>query len=135
MLTTRGCGPRYRLLLANSPIPLKTTKTFRDWCLTELKQALKEKDKPLSAETIDLTTVARSHAEFRRYTDLNSLVEGAYKAVEQIADALAPRYKNLSALLKELPPSGPPLLAAAFLYFFRREVETNGELAQGVDVR
>jgi hypothetical protein len=59
-------------------------------------------------------------------------VEEARRAVAEVADALAERYPNLSRLLRTPTPSGPPLLAAAFCYFFRREVETDDELAHGL---
>ena len=49
-----------------------------------------------------------------------------------VADILAPDYPNLAKLLRAPTPAGPPLLAAAFCYFFRREVETNDELAHGL---
>jgi hypothetical protein len=57
------------------------------------------------------------------------LVEEARRAVNGVADALAENYPNLARLLRTPTPAGPPLLAAAFCYFFRREVETNDELA------
>ena len=49
-----------------------------------------------------------------------------------VADALAEGYPNLARLLRTPTPAGPPLLAAAFCYFFRREVETDDELAHGL---
>ena len=50
----------------------------------------------------------------------------------RVADALAEGYPNLARLLRTPTPAGPPLLAAAFCYFFRREVETDDELAHGL---
>jgi hypothetical protein len=60
------------------------------------------------------------------------LVEEARRAVNGVADALAETYPNLARLLRTPTPAGAPLLAAAFCYFFRREVETNDELAHGL---
>jgi hypothetical protein len=39
---------------------------------------------------------------------------------------------DCARLLRTPTPAGTPLLAAAFCYFFRREVETNDELAHGL---
>src|SRR5205807_3272564 len=64
--------------------------------------------------------------------DTLGLVEGAREAVGQIADSLREGYANLSRLLATPTPPRPPLLAAAFAYFFRREVETDDELAHGL---
>src|SRR5207245_7965018 len=59
-------------------------------------------------------------------------MDEAHRAVTGIADALAENYPNLSRLLRTPTAAGPPLLAAAFAYFFRREVETDDELAHGL---
>src|SRR5947209_541304 len=71
-------------------------------------------------------------AGFQRYADLQGLVEGARQAVNKVADALREGYPNLSRLLRTPTPSGPPLLVTAFSFFFRREVETDDELAHGL---
>ena len=52
--------------------------------------------------------------------------------MDGVADALAECYPKLAILLRAPTPTGPPLLAAAFCYFFRREVETDAELARGL---
>ena len=61
-----------------------------------------------------------------------SMVDGAEQVIGQIADDLASEYPNLAKLLRQRPAGGPPLLVSAFAYFFRREVETNDELAHGL---
>src|SRR3989442_1263070 len=47
-----------------------------------------------------------------------------------LAGAVAPDSPNLARLLKHPTPGGPPLLVVAFAHFFRREVETDPELAR-----
>src|SRR5205807_8466004 len=69
---------------------------------------------------------------FRRHADQAGLIEEAQRAVAGVADALSEGHPNLSRLIRQSTPAGPPLLAAAFCYFFRREVETDDELAHGL---
>ena len=76
--------------------------------------------------------IARQAASFKRHADPQGLIEESRRAVAGVADALAEDYPNLSRLLRAPTPAGPPLLAAAFCYFFRREVETDDELAHGL---
>ena len=49
-----------------------------------------------------------------------------------LAADLAPHCPNLAHLLGQPTPTGQPLLLAAFAFFFRREVETNEDLARGL---
>ena len=76
--------------------------------------------------------IARQAAAFKRHADPQGLVEEVRRPVAGVADALAEGYPNLARLLRAPTPAGPPLLAAAFCYFFRREVETDDELAHGL---
>jgi len=107
-----------------------TPAAFRKICLTELKLA--QANKLLSAEKLDAQTVGRMVADLRRYSDPHGLIDGAYEVVIRIADELKPSCPNLASLLRQRPAGGPPLLGAAFAYFFRRELETNAELARGL---
>src|SRR5262249_35700224 len=75
---------------------------------------------------------AREAASFRRYGDPQGLIEGATQALTGIAGILAGNYPNLAWLLRTPTPGGPPLLAALYCFFFRREVERNDELALGL---
>src|SRR5207244_3314964 len=108
----------------------ETPADFRRACLAELKQA--RKAGVLSTENIPLAEVAERAAGFNRPGDPQQLVGEAERAAAGVADALAPHYPNLARLLRTPTPGGPPLLSAAFAYFFRREVETDEELAHGL---
>jgi hypothetical protein len=108
----------------------KSPVGFRQACLEDLKRL--RKSGLLSTQGIPMPDLARQAAGFRRHADLEGLVEGAKESVGQIADALRESYPNLSKLLASPPHDGPPLLAAAFAYFFRREVETDDQLAHGL---
>ncbi|HVS40578.1 MAG TPA: bifunctional serine/threonine-protein kinase/formylglycine-generating enzyme family protein [Gemmataceae bacterium] len=107
-----------------------TPAEFRQACLDELKRL--RKSGLLSASGGSAADIARQAAGFKRHTDPQGLIEESRRAVDGVADALAGAYPNLSRLLRTPTPSGPPLLAAAFCYFFRREVETDDELAHGL---
>lgn len=103
---------------------------FRKKCLDELKK-MKEAGllKPAKHSLMD---IAHQAANFQRYADPKGMIDGAEQMVRQIADELEPHYPNLAKLLRQQPSGSPPLLVAAFAYFFRHEVEANQELANGL---
>ena len=116
-----------RDFLADSAIRYDGTPAdFRKKCLAELNQA--RRTGLLAPRGLS----ARKMAAFERYADPTALVNGAWQAVARLAEDLKPHCPNLAMLICQRPPSGPPLLIAAFAYFFRREVETNPELAHGL---
>jgi len=103
---------------------------FRIACLDELRRL--RKGASASATRFSPEEVAQEASGFRRPADPQALAEEACRAVAGVADALAGDYPNLSNLLHKPTPSGPPLLAAAFCYFFLRAVETDEERAPGL---
>jgi formylglycine-generating enzyme required for sulfatase activity len=105
-----------------------TPVQFREKCLAEL-HALR-KSGQLSAHRLDLRRVTEEAGHFARYGDVPALVAGAWEAVHGAADALAADNPNLARLLRQPASGEPPLLAAAFSYFFRREVATTPDLAR-----
>jgi hypothetical protein len=107
-----------------------TPDTFRQACLHDLKRL--RKSGVLSTEGFNAAEVAHDAAGLTRATDTGGLIEDAQTAVSHVADVLAPDYPNLATLLRTPTPSGPPLLAAAFAFFFRREVEEDDGLAHGL---
>ncbi len=127
----RGIREQVELFLKSSSTGFgEAPLEFRQSCLVELKQA--RKAGLLSAENVPPGEVARRAADFRRYTEPHKLVEEAQRASSLVGEALAERCPNLARLLRTPTPGGPPLLPAAFAYFFRREVETDDELAHGL---
>jgi serine/threonine protein kinase len=100
---------------------------LHDRCLEELQQAMRAGD--LSAEGLTPQEVGRETAGFAKYADPQGLVTGAEQAVAAVARALQPRYPNLATLLSHPTPGGPPLLVAAFCFFFRQEVQSDQRLA------
>jgi tetratricopeptide (TPR) repeat protein/nitrous oxidase accessory protein NosD len=98
---------------------------FRSACLDDLKHARKE-------GFLSATDPETSEPGPQSLSCSRDVIDGACEAVARVADALAPRYPNLARLLRQRPSGGPPLLVAAFAYFFRREVEDNQALAHGL---
>ena len=127
----KGIREQVRLFLQDKTIAFEgTSADFRKKCLAELYQA--KKASLLTAQNLSPNDVARQTANFQRYADPKKMVDGAEQVIGQIADELASAYPNLAKLLRQRPAGGPPLLVSAFAYFFRREVETNDELAHGL---
>jgi tRNA A-37 threonylcarbamoyl transferase component Bud32 len=106
---------------------------FRQGALRELRAA--RKAGLLSGGSVDPAELAREVSTFARFADPQSLVEAEWQAVESLADELRrenyPSLAHLVALRAEEPGS-VPVLAAGVRFFFRREVETDRELFQGL---
>ena len=127
----KGVREQVQLFLKSNALSFYGTPAeFRQACLNELKRL--RKSGLLSMQGASSAEIARQAAGFRRHADPQGLIEESRRAVAGVADALADGYPNLSRLLRTPTPAGPPLLAAAFCYFFRREVETDNELAHGL---
>ncbi len=103
---------------------------MRRACLSELHQARK---KGLLSATPDADEIGRQAAAYRGLNDPGSLLADARQAALGVADALPGEYPHLARLLRQGEGEAqPPLLVAAFAHFFRREVQTNEELARGL---
>jgi hypothetical protein len=127
----KGIRAQVHLFLEGQGVSFRGTPAeFRQACLDDLQRL--RRSGSLSVSYLSSPEVAQQAAHFQRYTDPESLIEGARRAVDQVAEAIRENHPNLAKLLRTPTPSGPPLLASAFCYFFRREVETNGELAHGL---
>jgi hypothetical protein len=117
--------------LASKPLPFDGSPAeIRKARLGELNRA--RQAGLLATSPLVVREAAQHTANFQRWAEPTALVEGAWQAVARVAAALAPTCPKLAHLLQQRPGSGPPLLAAAFGYFFRRQVETTGELARGL---
>ncbi len=127
----KGVREQVQVFLNSNAVSFAGTGAeFRQACLDELKRL--RKSGLLSTQGGSSADLARQAAGFKRHTDPQGLIEESRRAVAGVADALAGAYPNLCRLLRTPTPAGPPLLAAAFCYFFRREVETDDELAHGL---
>jgi hypothetical protein len=79
--------------------------------------------------------LARQTALFARFADPQALLQAEWQAIDHLAQDLNRTGHEALARFLALRPAGetgPPLLAVAVRYFFRREVETNPELFRGL---
>jgi formylglycine-generating enzyme required for sulfatase activity len=108
----------------------ETPRKFRERCLAELN-ALR-KSGVFSAARLDFSRLSERVGHFSRYGDAPALLAGAWEVVNGVGEALASDHPNLAQLLRQPATGQPPLLASAFTYFFRREVEKDAELSRGL---
>ena len=126
----RAFAEQVRLFLQTSTYRFDAASAdFRKKCLADLKTA--RQSGLLSAHNLSCQEIAAQTASFQRFADPKVMIGGAEQVVARIADDLA-EFPNLRKLLRQPTPGGPPLLVTAFAFFFRREVETDGELARGL---
>jgi hypothetical protein len=78
----------------------------------------------LSAESLPSDELANQAAALDRYSDPTRLTAAAHRAAADTAAAVKEQAPHLAQLLTAAPPGGVPLLAIAFAFFFRRELET-----------
>jgi formylglycine-generating enzyme required for sulfatase activity/tetratricopeptide (TPR) repeat protein len=129
----KGFREEVRLFLADRAAQMgEPPVALRRACLAELDRL--RRSKRLTVTTLVPAEVAQAAAEFGRHADLGGLIDGAMRAVGHIADVLREEYPALARLLRQPAGDRPPLLVAAFAFFFRREVEHDDELANGLMV-
>ncbi len=99
--------------------------------LRELRAA--RKAGTLTNATFDPRDLAQRMGPLARYTDPAQLLQAEWEILEQLAQAVRrANYPALAGFLSIRPPNGEPLLTIAVRYFFRREVEKDSELFQGL---
>jgi hypothetical protein len=103
---------------------------FRQLCLCELRAAYKQ---GLLAGALQPAALAAEAGQFARFADPHSLMQAEWQAVESIAAALSEKgFATLAHLVSLRPAQDMPMLVIAVRYFFRREVETDPQLFQGL---
>jgi uracil-DNA glycosylase family 4 len=104
---------------------------FRKDCLRELREARKQN--LLIGGSVDPVALAREAGVFARFENPQNLVEAEFKALGQLAgDLRNVGFQNLAEFLSLRPRDGSPILIIASRYFFRRQVEDNPKLFQGL---
>lgn len=104
---------------------------FRQQCLRELRDARRRG--LLVGTAIEPRALAERAGAFTRYSDPVRLLDAEWQAVADVANACREfGLTNLVQFLTLRTEGDPPLLAVAVRYFFRREVEADRELFQGL---
>ncbi len=105
-------------------------EVFRQRCLEELRSARRA---GLLQGQPDLPGLAREVAALARYADPWSALQAEEKLLREMAQTLTGHgYRNLGRLLTLRPVQGQSLLALASRHFFRRAVEEDQQLFQGL---
>lgn len=128
----RAFAEQVRLFLKSCPPPEgeANESTFRQSCLRELGLADRRGllDGPLDADAL-----ARRVGEFSRFSSPTDLLHARRQATDEIAAGLREAgLMNLARLVGFQPAERPSLLVQGVQFFFRREVESNQELARGL---
>jgi formylglycine-generating enzyme required for sulfatase activity/serine/threonine protein kinase len=128
----RAFARQVRAFLDATPLPEVARKTaFRQKCLEELRAA--RKGQALAVGTPDARQLAQDTAAFARFSDPTSRLDAEWGRVVVMVNGLdRAGYKSLAGLLGQRPAEGSPLLVLAVRYFFRRAVEDDPKLFQGL---
>src|SRR5260370_39849581 len=110
---------------------MRISGDLRQACLNELRAA--RKAGLLAEGKLDPGNLARKAGAFARYSDPQAILDAEHQTLVQMGDELrAAGYANLGAFIELRPRNGHPILLAAARYFFRRAVETDDALFQGL---
>jgi uracil-DNA glycosylase family 4 len=104
---------------------------FRQACLRELQTARKAAQ--LTTGSLDPASLAREAGAFARFSDPTSLLQAEGQALAQVGDDLRRLgHASLAEFVSLRPQQGEPVLVLAVRYFFRRAVEEDSALFQGL---
>lgn len=129
----RGFRQQVQAFLDSTPLAGLPShgEEFRSECLRQLRAA--RKAGLLSGGAFDAKALAEKTVSFARFANPQKLLEQDWQALGQIAAALREKhFSTLADLLEMRPADAPPLLATAVRCFFRREVEADRQLFQGL---
>ncbi len=127
----KGVRDQIKKFLDQTPTGLENaTADLRLKAMEEWSRLRKEGR--FAADTVPAAELARRAATMERYGDPAQMAASALRVVKETAEAVRAEAPFLADLLTAAPNGGMPLLAAAFAFFFRRELESNAELAHGL---
>jgi uncharacterized protein (TIGR03067 family) len=128
----RAFARQVRAFLDATPLPELPGETeFRQKCLEELRAA--RKGRALTAGSLDPRQLAEGTASFARFSDPTSLLDAEWRSVVGLAGQVKEAgFPSLAWLLAQRPRQGTPVLVAGVRYFFRRAVEEDPKLFQGL---
>ncbi len=121
-----------RTFLDANPLPEPSGEPeFRQKCLEELRAA--RKAKLLTGGALQPRQLAEQTGSFARFSDPQSLLDGEWRIVDGMARELKEAgYARLAWLLSQRPRQGDCVLVAGARYFFRRAIEEDPKLFQGL---
>src|SRR5436190_1022844 len=119
-------------LLSAAPLPeAKNNEQVRKTALAELQAA--RSAGLLNPISVDPRVFRTQVGGMTSFGDPVQRLQAEQAAVGELGVGLQQAgHKHLSWLVTQCPPGCPPLLVLSFRYFFRREVETDAELARGL---
>ncbi len=129
----QGFREQVQAFLASTPVTSLAGHegTLRQTALQELRTA--RKAGLLDSGGIDPQALARQTGRFARFADPKSLLQAQEHLLHEMAGLVREAgYPALARLLTLRTEADLPLLVVAARYFFRREVETDRELFQGL---
>jgi uracil-DNA glycosylase family 4 len=104
---------------------------YRQACLDELRTA--RKAGLLAEGKLEPAALARQAGAFARFANPQALLDAEAESLLQMSDELHKAgHANLAGFVGLRPQRGDPLLVLAARYFFRRAVETDSALFQGL---
>ncbi|HWG45241.1 MAG TPA: hypothetical protein VN688_20925 [Gemmataceae bacterium] len=103
---------------------------FRQQCLRELRAAQKQ---GTLSDALQPRALAEEAGAFARFADPHGLLQAEWQIVDAIAETLRQaRFSALAHLVSLRSVQDLPMLVIAVRYFFRREIETDPRLFQGL---
>jgi tetratricopeptide (TPR) repeat protein len=127
----RAFRDQIQAFLKAHPLGLAHGPDFRGTCLAQLQAA--RKAGLLDRGKIDPDELAKQVGDLSRFGDQQAVLAAEYAKLGAAAAILRQHgYDALATFVELRPADGPPLLVSAMRYFFRREVETDAELFQGI---
>src|SRR5262249_14920924 len=127
----RSFRDQVQAFLQIAPIGEKTSTQFRQDCLRELRAA--RTAKLLTGGKMSPRELARQAGQLAGFDNPEQLLLAEHKALEGMGRELDQAgYPNLARFITLTPAEGSPLLVIAVRYIFRRQIETDAELFQGL---
>jgi uracil-DNA glycosylase family 4 len=110
---------------------LQGRETYRQACLEELRSA--RKANVLTGGSLDPASLARDAGAFARFSSPTAMIEAEGQALQEMGGELEQAgFPNLASFIVIRPSRGDPLLVVAARFFFRRAVEEDAALFQGL---
>ncbi len=129
----KALGQQVRVFLDSVPLPvLKNNSDFRKKCLEELRAV--RKNNSVFNDNLDINDLARQTAQLSRFGDSTILVENEFQILLDMGTTLNEHgYSSLAWLITQ-KQDGIPILILATRYFFRRSIEDDQKLFNGLAI-